>query len=65
MWVVLHSLETEIDCEITTARVALENLNVTVLVVPQTILDYARGLAIETGVDCDWLNDHILLHFGT
>jgi hypothetical protein len=61
----LHALETEVDCEVTAARVALENLNVTVLVVPQAVLDYAWRLAIQASVDCDWLNDHILLHFGT
>jgi hypothetical protein len=65
MWVVLHAFETEVDCEVSPTGVALENLNITVLVVPQSVLDYARGLAIETSVDCDWLNDHILLHFGT
>jgi hypothetical protein len=61
----LHALETEVDREVMTTRVALEYLNVTVLVVSQTIFDYVRGLAIEASVNGDWLDDHILLHFGT
>ena len=61
----LHPFKANVDREVTTTRVALENLNVTVLVMPQTILDYSSGLAIDTGVDCDWLNDHILPHMST
>jgi hypothetical protein len=40
----------------------LEDLNVTVLVVSQTVLDYSWGLAKEAHIGCDWLNDYILLN---
>jgi len=56
-------LETEVDSEIATAGVAgvVENVNVTVLVVPQTVLDYA-GICNEGNCYCDWLNCDLLLH---
>lgn len=41
----------------------MENLNVTVLIMPQTILDYLTRLAEDTSVDRDCLNDHVLAYF--
>jgi hypothetical protein len=60
LWIVLHTLEAKIDREVSATRFTGELLNVTVLVVSDTPFDQSLGLAVDTDVNVNWLDDYWL-----
>jgi hypothetical protein len=53
----LHSFKSNVDGEVSTARLAGELLNVTVLVVTDAPFDQMIRTTVDTSVNVDWFDD--------
>ena len=58
----LHPLKTQVDGELPTTCLAVEDLNITAFVVPQPIPNDIGGLTEQAGVDRDGVNYYILAY---
>jgi hypothetical protein len=61
--IVLHSLKAKIHSEVPTTRFTVENLNIAILVTSQAIFRYFSGLAVQAGIDRNWLNYYVFTYF--